>query len=152
MTDKVQKILSEIATRKLCTMDEHMAFYNDKAKEDYGLLSEIEDFIKDSQEEPVCEDLEETARRYAVLQAGMKDAMTSEFYEEYPYSPNDVNAFKVGAKWQEKKDQDAVEIARKEVIDKLRKWIANKNERDSFTFGYIDRHFDELLKQAMKDE
>lgn len=46
----------------------------------------------------------------------------------------------------------AVEIAREEVIDKLRKWIASKNERDSFTFGYIDRHFDELLKQAMKDE
>jgi len=45
----------------------------------------------------------------------------------------------------------AVEIARKEVVDKLRKWVASKNERDSFTFGYIDRHFDELLKQAMKD-
>jgi hypothetical protein len=45
-----------------------------------------------------------------------------------------------------------VEIAREEVVDKLRKWIASKNERDSFTFGYIDRHFDELLKQAMKDE
>ncbi len=58
MTDKVQKILSEIAARKLCTMDEHMAFYNDKAKEDYWLLSEIEEFIKASQEESVSEDLE----------------------------------------------------------------------------------------------
>lgn len=46
----------------------------------------------------------------------------------------------------------AVEIAREEVIEKLRKWVASKNERDSFTFGYIDRHFDELLKQAMKNE
>lgn len=46
----------------------------------------------------------------------------------------------------------AVEIAREEMIEKLRKWVASKNERDSFTFGYIDRHFDELLKQAMKDE
>lgn len=45
----------------------------------------------------------------------------------------------------------AVEIAREEVIDKLRKWVASKNERDSYTFGYIDRHFDELLNQAMKD-
>ena len=45
----------------------------------------------------------------------------------------------------------AVEIAREEMIEKLRKWVASKNERDSFTFGYIDRHFDELLKQAMKD-
>lgn len=46
----------------------------------------------------------------------------------------------------------AVEIAREEMIDKLKKWIASKNERDSFTFGYIDRHFDELLKEAIKDE
>ena len=46
----------------------------------------------------------------------------------------------------------AVEIAKEEIIDKLRKWVASKNERDSFTFGYIDRHFDELLKQAIKDE
>lgn len=46
----------------------------------------------------------------------------------------------------------AVEIAREEMIEKLRKWVASKNERDYFTFGYIDRHFDELLKQAMKDE
>lgn len=46
----------------------------------------------------------------------------------------------------------AVEIANEEMIDKLRKWVSSKNERDSFTFGYIDRHFDELLKQAIKDE
>lgn len=46
----------------------------------------------------------------------------------------------------------AVEIAREEMIEKLRKWVASKNKRDSFTFGYIDRHFDELLEQAMKDE
>ena len=55
MKDKVQKILSEIATRKLCTMDEHMAFYNDTAKEDYRFLSEIEELIKALQEEPVSE-------------------------------------------------------------------------------------------------
>ena len=46
----------------------------------------------------------------------------------------------------------AVEIAREEMIEKLRKWVASKNERCWYTFGYIDRHFDELLKQAMKDE
>lgn len=34
-------------------MDEHMAFYNDKAKEDYRFLSEIEKLIKALQEEPV---------------------------------------------------------------------------------------------------
>lgn len=54
-------------------------------------------------EEPVSEDLEEAARRYAALQAGMKDAMTSEYYEEYPYSQNDIKAFKAGANWKEQK-------------------------------------------------
>ena len=46
----------------------------------------------------------------------------------------------------------AVEIAREEMISKLRRWVSSKNERCWYTFGYIDRHFDELLKQAMKDE
>lgn len=48
--------------------------------------------------------------------------------------------------------RSAVEIAREEIISKLRKWVSSKNERDYFSFGYIDRHFDELLKEAMKDE
>lgn len=48
--------------------------------------------------------------------------------------------------------REAVEIAREEMISKLRKWVSSKNERDSFIIGYIDRHFDELLKQAMEDE
>lgn len=83
MKDKVQKILSEIATRKLCTMDEHMAFYNDTAKEEYRFLSEIEELIKALQEEPVSEELEEAAVEYSGK-------------ESHPLN----NAFKAGAKWQ----------------------------------------------------
>lgn len=75
--DKVQKILSEIATRKLCTMDEHMAFYNDKAKDDYRLLSEIEEFVKTLQEESanVWHDIEElsTARECEYILVIYKD-------------------------------------------------------------------------------
>ena len=66
MTGKVQKILSEIATRKLCTMDEHMAFYNDKAKEDYRFLSEIEEIVKGMKEEPVSEDLKKEIHKEIV--------------------------------------------------------------------------------------
>ena len=88
MTDKVQKILSEIATRKLCTMDEHMAFYNDKAKEDYRFLCEIEELIKALKEEPVSEDLEEAAFDYA---------------EACKYKGGEkllcIEHFKAGAKW-----------------------------------------------------
>lgn len=105
MTDKVQKILSEIATRKLCTMDEHMAFYNDKAKEDYRFLSEIEELIKALQEEPTHfatsepnEDIEQYARNEA-------DKFASKEYEYH----NDIRLLskgfywgcKAGAKWQE---------------------------------------------------
>lgn len=42
-------------------MDEHMAFYNDKAKEDYRFLSEIEELVNTLQEETVSEDLKEAA-------------------------------------------------------------------------------------------
>ena len=46
-------------------MDEHMAFYNDKAKEDYSLLGEIEEFIKALQEESVSEYLEKAASNHS---------------------------------------------------------------------------------------
>ena len=75
--DKVQKILNEITTRKLCTMDEHMAFYNDKAKEDYRFLSEIEEVIKALQGKPVSDELEKVVEEIVdttVLNAyGVKD-------------------------------------------------------------------------------
>lgn len=85
MTDKVQKILSEIATRKLCTMDEHMAFYNDAAKEDYRFLSEIEELINVLQENPVSEDLDSFAIKYA---------------QDKPYPVTVCQSVKVGANWQ----------------------------------------------------
>lgn len=93
---KVQKILSEIATRKLCTMDEHMAFYNDNAKEDYRFLSEIEEFIKALQKEPVSDDLEEAAEAWC-----HNDDNTGSC--DYIGVTVCEYAFKAGAKW--KKEQ-----------------------------------------------
>ena len=80
--------------------------------------------------------LEEAARRYAALQAGMKDAMKSEFYEEYPYSPNDVNAFKAGANWQKEKDKSKV----------LTEEQCRKIRDDAFELGK-----DAMKQQMMKD-
>ena len=83
---------------------------------------------------------------------------SNEIWSPYPQINNDVRKIdgepsKEFSPWlTPDQARRAVEIARGEMVDKLRKWIASKNERDSFTFGYIDRHFDELLKQAMKDE
>lgn len=92
MEDKVQKILSEIATRKLCTMDEHMAFYNDKAKEDYRFLSEIEELIKALQKEPVSEELEEAIDTYLKSYWGGEKEK-----QEWPFLKKMVIYF---AKWQ----------------------------------------------------
>lgn len=60
MTDK-EKILSEIQTRKLCTMDEHMAFYSKEAEANYRLLCEIEGYIKSMQEEPLGHSVTKTS-------------------------------------------------------------------------------------------
>lgn len=65
-----------------------------------GFIDGMEEYRSSLQREPVIKNLEKASRRYAALQAGMKDAMTSEYYEEYPYSPNDIEAFKAGAQWQ----------------------------------------------------
>ena len=103
MTDKVQKILSEIATRKLCTMDEHMAFYNDKAKEDYRFLSEIEELINTLQKEPVCKDFE------VALEKKVREAQDWTYIEEEggecplneEFGADDLEEFaRWGAEWQ----------------------------------------------------
>lgn len=93
VSDKLQKILSEITTRKLYTMDEHMAFYNDQAKEDYRFLSEIEEFIKALQEEPVSQDLEEVAWLYY-------DKNRLPIPQEWDLCKEFIDFFKAGAQWQ----------------------------------------------------
>ena len=124
MTNKVQKILSEITTRKLCTMDEHMAFYNDKAKEDYRLLSEIEEIIKALQEEPVSEDLEYASEKYACRFSSSK------------YGHDKVkDAFIAGDKWKEEQlMKDAVDVEVKidaggyPYIPQIELWDYDKDE------------------------
>ena len=121
--------------------------------------------VKEVQDEPVSEELEEAARRYAALQAGMKDAMTSEFYEEYPYSPNDVNAFKAGAEWQKEQDQKSMEIMdevyfkscdmiRKQMIAKACKYLQDHREEveteDNGISGWISDEFIEDFENYMK--
>lgn len=109
MTDKVQKILSEIATRKLCTMDEHMAFYNDKAKEDYRFLSEIEELINTLQKEPVCKDFE------VALEKKVREAQDWTYIEEEggecplneEFGADDLEEFaRWGAEWQKQQILD----------------------------------------------
>ena len=108
MTDKVQKILSEITTRKLCTMDEHMAFYNNNAKEDYRFLSEIEEFIKASQEEPISKqnlsNVERTGKNWEKLVSEDLETFAKKESEafaecEYEIGYFDRNALGKGYYW-----------------------------------------------------
>ena len=121
MTDKVQKILSEIATRKLCTMDEHMTFYNDKAKEDYRFLSEIEELINTLQKESVSEDFE------TALEKKVREAQNWTYIEEeggeYPlneeFGADDLEEFaRWGADWVRNNEKEPVSEELEKAIDK----------------------------------
>lgn len=102
-------------------MDEHMAFYNDKAKEDYMLLSEIEGLIKALQEEPVREGLEEASKEWLRPQLdksyanyGETKMMELTHFDGYAM----IDAIEFGAKWQ--KEQN-LELTWEDIktIDKL---------------------------------
>ncbi len=60
---EIEKLKADIQTRKLCTMDEHMAFYNQEAESDYNLLDRIEKVLNHLPEEPASEDKEEAWRK-----------------------------------------------------------------------------------------
>ena len=163
MTDKVQKIREEVERMHnlLPIMD------GDNISVNYAdrICTTLEMYIDSLQEEPVSEDLPKIIDRETLDEYAYQCAydMSNDWARENATWKDVQNACKLGANWQKAKDQSnieltedqarrAVEIARKEMISKLRKWVSSKNKRDSFTFGYIDRHFDELLKHAMKDE
>ena len=93
------------------------------------------------QEEPVSEDLEKAAELYT-LDDNIK-----------PWRNLTKEAFKAGAKWQKKQDQDTVEIVRKEIFEKaceyLDGFIELLNDRGH---GLKKERIIGGLKQVMKDE
>lgn len=102
MTDKEIVERAKAAEKRIEFRDLVSSLMSSGVNSPYGIgfIEGMVEYRSSLPEEPVSDDLEEAARRYAALQAGMKDAMTSDFYDEYPYSPADVVAFKVGANWQ----------------------------------------------------
>ena len=98
-------------------------------------------------QEPVSEELEEAlAREWQ----GYNDrgAATVDALEDSTQELAFAKGFYRGAKWQEDKDQGAVEIAREEIYEWLEKNIYMYNgECEGDRKGIIDE-----LKQAMKDE
>lgn len=136
MTDKVQKILNEIQTRKLCTMDKHMAFYSKEAEADYRLLCEIEEYIKSMQEEPVSEDLEQKALSlFPVIMA------------DKPFTELDLNEekrriYKAGANWQKKQGQETIELAEDHAM--LAGMVKGKEEAITKACKYLQEHREEV--------
>ena len=129
------------------------------SKEDFKKV--FDKYAVDFNEEPISEELEEAAIEYCGGNKG-SDARVR-------------GGFLAGAKWQKEQfEKDytnlckgiatakglAVAMAydkgvadtKEQMIEKLRVWVKSHNDRDCYTFGYIDKHFDELLKQIMKDE
>ena len=101
MTDK-EKIRAEIERRieelQPCNTRENLRAHGAIAGY-YQILS----FINSMQEEPVSEDLEEAASRYANEEYNRKSPATLPDRCRGCYAPL-IYAFKAGAKWQEKQD------------------------------------------------
>lgn len=57
--NEIERLKDEIRTRKMCTMDEHMGFYNQEAESDYKLFDRIEKVLGSLFANPVSEDLRE---------------------------------------------------------------------------------------------
>ena len=97
-------------------------------------------------------------------EAEIERNFVTDIIENEHRQPTFDDAIKYGMRLQKAKDKETIETAihhayhngrlemKEQMMAKLRKWVASKDERDSFTFGYIDRHFDELLKEAIKYE
>ena len=86
-------------------------------------------------EEPVSEDLEIAAELYT-----LDDSIK-------PWRNLTKEAFKAGAKWQKKKDQEAVEIAREETLQKVKEKLLimlNTSIDNKHFFEQLDDYIEEL--------
>ena len=124
MTDK-EKIKNEIVQRKLCTMDEHMAFYSKEAEADYKLLSSIENFINSLPEEPVSEELEKVFNRYS---EDIESVYSNDMFDR-----GDIfRACKYGAQCQKEHFEE----------NRLKHCNSITNEQAELEQGFIDQHLD----------
>ena len=128
-------------------------------KEESGVIGEM---IKEMNEEPVCEDLEEAARADAMVERSDDT--------EVGYDLNRYGGFIAGAQWQKKKDDkdesdmlliaamDGAErgkkIMREQMIDKACKYLNDNKDcvatEDNGIAGWIPDEFIEDFKKAMK--
>lgn len=122
-------------------------------KDDLLNLSNVERIVKDWKE-PVSEELEGAAEQYAI-ESYPDEPSTGQFgtgdYEPYVDMSGQreyaVEAFKAGAKWQKKKDQEAVEIAREETLQEVKEKLLimlNTSIDNKHFFEQLDDYIEEL--------
>ena len=106
-----------------------------------GLRDDILRYIDSLQEEPVSEELEEACEQLAENARKHKAETSSPFFSQTDYKQGVMD----GAQWQEEKYQDAVEIAKKEVIEETAEWLTKHAKKYYFN---KDRYLgtDELVE------
>ena len=158
--NKAEKIKAEIDRLQSSTLDENINF---KSQYDQGIfdgLSLIDNFIDSLEEEPISNDLEEAATKYARKQLSNPDYPT--YNDEYEM----VCAFEAGAQWQKERDQSTIELAedhamlagmeemKEEMIDKFFKWLAKHwreyvwlTDNDVIHFGHWEYDFRRAMEE-----
>ena len=132
MTDKVQKIKDWISKEQDGLMDAQGNFEYPEHEGAYHILCNLDAYIDSLQEEPVSEDLEEAAKRYATE----GDEISGLYIIDV-----EVDAFKAGAEWKKNhlwKDaqgDDLPDIDR-EVIVLTRPYPLGENE---YTVSFAHR-------------
>jgi len=140
--DKVERIKAEVE-RRLSDCGYAMGSENSPiiAKILYESYRSLLLFINSLEEEPVSNDLEEAATKYARKQLSNPDYPT--YNDEYEMEC----AFEAGAQWQQQKtDRDMTEALRTEyekgrhdVIEKTLKWLWDLNQEHEI-MSYTDSH------------
>jgi len=113
----------------------------------YG-VKEIANRLRRTMIEPVSEELEKVSKEWLAPQldksyAGYGEAKMMELTRFDSYAM--LDAIEFGAKWQKEKDQDTVEIAKKEVIKETAEWLTKHAKKYYFN---KDRYLgtDELVE------
>lgn len=128
MNKQVEQILNEIERWK----KELRLSTSCEAKYRREMLDDISEFIDSLPEEPVSEDLEEASKNYA----------DNEEYGDDVYLAIKA-AFKAGAKWQSKKEQDIIETAEEHAFLAGANWQKEQMMKDAVDADAVFDYYDD---------
>lgn len=128
MTNEVQKIKEEIERRFTICIEQGYTY-------SAAQLKRVIDFIDSLQEEPVNEDLDEAAEKYAFPEGkdkyGIEEAESNGIY----FREEKAKHFKAGAEWQKKRDFPA-----KDITDSAMYWCGYKDCKEEMMKDAVELH------------